>query len=137
MHFSKKPSRIQDQDDFSGVPSSGNIIKFDGTNFFPSSNIGNQGFQGNQGNQGFQGSQGNQGFQGDQGYQGFQGFQGFQGLAFGYSSSTTTISKTLGEKVLQIANIEAFRVGVRARLIDINTPADFLEGKITLTNPKY
>jgi len=73
MHFSKKPSRIQDQDDFVGVPASGQVIKFDGTNFVPGVITGSQGFQGNQGTQGSQGSQGNQGNQGFQGEQGIIG----------------------------------------------------------------
>jgi len=33
MHFQRNITRIQDQDDFSGVPASGQAVFFDGENF--------------------------------------------------------------------------------------------------------
>lgn len=35
MHFQRNVTRIQDQDDLNGVPSSGTVLKFDGGNFIP------------------------------------------------------------------------------------------------------
>lgn len=35
MHFQRNITRIQDQDDLNGVPSSGTILRFDGTSFIP------------------------------------------------------------------------------------------------------
>ena len=75
MHFQRNITRIQDQDDFSGVPNSGEVLSFNGQNFTTSNIIGYQG------SQGFQGTYGNQGYQGYQGLIGITGPQGLQGVA--------------------------------------------------------
>jgi hypothetical protein len=79
MHFQRNITRIQDQDDFSGVPTSGEVVFFDGQSFITADITGYQGSQGRQGNQGYQGFQGITGFQGLTGA-GSQGDQGLIGL---------------------------------------------------------